>query len=246
MALQKMAKQLEYPSPRVVVTGDPSELRARLEATAYRVDWVVVPVLQYEGITIPPGISEKVATGGYQWVIFSSPRGVQYFTDELVAAGSHLPPETRVACVGARTAGAAAEAGLEADICPEGTGTDALLPLLAAFPPGNALIPRAEEGREALWASLSEMGWQVDSLPVYRTLQASVPAVPASDIAGASWICFTSPSSAVAFQKLYPLPREVRVACLGTFTESHLRDTGFKEVRLVPGGKLERLGEIVC
>jgi uroporphyrinogen-III synthase len=80
-----------------------------------------------------------------------------------------------VAAIGPGTAAALAERGLRADLIPERFVAESLLD---AFPSPTAagervLVARAEQARDVLPAGLSERGYGVDVLPVYRTVTAS-------------------------------------------------------------------------
>jgi uroporphyrinogen III methyltransferase/synthase len=81
----------------------------------------------------------------------------------------------RVAAIGPGTAAVLAAHGVRADLLPERFVAESLL---EAFPPPTAehdrvLLARAGQARDVLPAGLSERGYQVDVLPVYRTVTAS-------------------------------------------------------------------------
>lgn len=217
----------------------------RLRATPAPVEWLVVPVLRYERLPFPEAVAERLSAGSYDWVIFASPRAVRFLAEGLVSHGALVPPETRVACVGGRTAEAAREAGFDPDFVPELAGTEGFLPGFSGLGPASALLPRSESGRETIAERLVELGWRVEALPIYRTLPVSRPEVAENELDRADWICFTSPSSAAAYRRFYSLPSGAKVACLGPYTENALRAAGIAEIRRVPDGKLERLGELI-
>ena len=101
--------------------------------------------------------------------------------------------------IGPGTERAVAARGLVPDLVPDRVVAEALL---AAFPkpdsPGAAvLIARAEQARDVLPDGLSELGYTVDILPVYRTVRAEPDAAAVTRIreGRVDAITFTSSST---------------------------------------------------
>ena len=148
-----------------------SELRRRLEALG-------AEVVELPGITIEPIRFDVPDLNRYGWLVFTSVNGVAAFFDRgLAPAGldARALAGLRVAAIGPGTAAALAERGLRADLIPERFVAESLLD---AFPSPTAagervLVARAEQARDVLPAGLSERGYGVDVLPVYRTVTAS-------------------------------------------------------------------------
>jgi uroporphyrinogen III methyltransferase/synthase len=118
----------------------------------------------------------------YAWLVFTSANGVAAFFDRgLAPAGldARALAGLRIAAIGPGTASALGERGLRTDLVPERFVAESLL---EAFPPPatageRVLLSRAEHARDVLPAGLSERGYAVDVLAVYRT----VTATPDSD-----------------------------------------------------------------
>lgn len=148
-----------------------SELRRRLEALGAEV--VELPV-----ITIEPVAFDVPDLDRYRWLVFTSANGVAAFFDRgLAPAGrdARALAGLRVAAIGPGTAAALAEHGVRADLLPERFVAEALLEAFPAPTAGDerVLLARADQARDVLPAGLSERGYRVDVLPVYRTVTAS-------------------------------------------------------------------------
>lgn len=111
----------------------------------------------------------------YQWIVFTSPTGVQVFFDELKRMKRDLRAlaGARLAVIGSGTARALEERGLYADLMPEIYDGKALGELLAkeVSPSDRVLIPRASLGNRELTDRLRAVeGVLVDDVPTYDTL----------------------------------------------------------------------------
>jgi uroporphyrinogen III methyltransferase/synthase len=152
-----------------------SELRHRLESLG-------AEVIELPAIAIEPLAFDVPDLSRYAWLVFTSANGVAAFFDRgLAPAGldARALAGLRIAAIGPGTASALAERGLRTDLVPERFVAESLL---EAFPPPAAdgervLLARAEHARDVLPAGLSERGYAVDVLAVYRT----VTATPDSD-----------------------------------------------------------------
>ncbi len=169
-----------------------SELRARLVALG-------ASVLELPAIEITPLDFAVPDLARFDWTVFTSANGVDAFFDRgLAPAGldARALAPVRVAAIGPGTAQALAQRGLRADLVPERFVAESLL---AAFPagPGRVLLARAEQARDVLPEGLTEKGFEVEVLPVYRTR----PVAPAADAldrlqrGGVDAITFTSSST---------------------------------------------------
>jgi len=148
-----------------------SELRRRLEALGAEV--VEVPSIAIEPVPFAVPDLDR-----YRWLVFTSATGVGAFFDRgLASAGldARALAGLQVAAIGPGTAAALADRGVRADLLPERFVAEALL---EAFPPASAdgervLLARAAQARDILPAGLSDRGYDVHVLPVYRTVAAS-------------------------------------------------------------------------
>ena len=108
----------------------------------------------------------------YQWLVFTSPAGVEAFWDCLRGMGKdarHLGA-VRLAAIGSGTARALAGHGLTADLIPSVYDAAHLGAELVEQADGRVLILRAEIGSPALTEALEKGNMSYDDIPVYRTV----------------------------------------------------------------------------
>ncbi|MGZ7032589.1 MAG: uroporphyrinogen-III C-methyltransferase [Thermoanaerobaculia bacterium] len=162
---------------RIIVT------RAREQASDLKrlFDDSGAQVLQFPTIEIAPPESydslDRIidVLSDYQWIIFTSPNGVQHFFDRLREHGddARALAGVMVAAVGQATANDLRARGVNPDLVPEKFLSTALLPLLEADQKGiRTAVIRAEEGREELIEELRRRGGEVDLGIAYRTIAA--------------------------------------------------------------------------
>jgi uroporphyrinogen III methyltransferase/synthase len=176
------------------------------------------------------------------WVVLTSANGAARFCEALRdgrdLAGVHL------AAIGPGTADELARHHLVADLVPERFIAESLL---EAFPLPHddqrrkVVVARAAVAREVLPDGLRSMGWEVEVVPVYRT----VPAVPTEaqrdEVRDADVVTFTSASTvdqwvaAFGAEVVPPV-----VACIGPITADAARRHGFRvdvvaDVHTIPG-----------
>ncbi len=216
---------------RIVVTRareQASELRVRLETLGAAV--VELPTIEVQPVefSVPP-LEE------YSWLVFTSANGVRAFFDEgLAAAGldTRALGGVRVAAIGPGTASALAARGVRPDVVPERFVAESLL---EAFPaPARAgeavLLARAEAARDVLPEGLTEQGYRVDVLPVYRTVRAPVDPDQVQLVrdGAVDALTFTSSSTVRNFcEALGPLPESMPpVISIGPVTSATARDLG--------------------
>ena len=204
-----------------------SELRDRLEALGAAV--VELPAIEIEDLAFSvPDL------GAYAWVVFTSANGVDaFFARGLEPAGRDaraLAP-LRVAAIGPGTADALTCRGIRPDLVPDRFVAEALV---EKFPegPGRVLLARAEVARDALPDGLRAKGYEIDVLPVYRTVAAEPdPSVLARVRAGAvDAITFTSSSTVTNFCAVagrLPDPQPL-VVSIGPVTSDTARDHGLR------------------
>lgn len=174
----------------------------------------------------------------YDWVVFTSPNGVDYFWREIQALGldARAFAANFVAAIGPATADALAERGVRADFVPEAfVAEDLLAGLTARGVSGkNILIPRAESARDVLPSGLAEAGATCLVLPVYRTVPADTDSGEIVDLLASGaiqYITFASSSTVANFLAAVPkdvlgLYPNIRFACIGPITAQTLLDAG--------------------
>ena len=135
-------------------------------------------MLELPAIAIAPLEFTLPDLDGFEWLVFTSANGVRaFFADGLTRAGldSRALAGLRIAAIGPGTDRALGRQGLRADLVPERFVAESLL---EAFPdpsgPGaRVLLARADVARDILPEGLAARGYEVDVLPVYRTLPAT-------------------------------------------------------------------------
>ncbi len=111
----------------------------------------------------------------YEWLVFTSPNGVDVFADEMLRCGrdARQLAGCRIAALGPATASQLRlRLGVVADYVPGEAVAEAVL---AEWPDKNIagksiLLPRAAEARDVLPDGLRAMGATVDVIPVYDTV----------------------------------------------------------------------------
>jgi len=234
---------------RVIVTGDRDDW-APVNSEGIGLEWKSIPVLRYERLSVKPDILERLSNKPVEWIIFTSPRAVRFWSETLLESGYELPVETRVACVGDRTSEAAEADGYSVDFKPREPGTDGFLDEFETRTRTGMtfLIPAAEGGRPKLKDRLRQLGCEVTWIPLYRTSARDDLSADLSeqDLANANAIVFTSPSSVDAVLEQFALPDSIQVLAIGGFTGRHLETKGFVRPRLLPGGDFSRIAEVLC
>jgi uroporphyrinogen III methyltransferase/synthase len=215
---------------RIVVT------RAREQASALRtrLEELGAEVIELPSIAIEPVEFALPELGEYAWLVFTSANGVDAFFDRgLTPAGldARALGGIRVAAIGPGTGDALARRGILVDLVPERFVAESLL---AAFPDPDevgqrVLIARAESARDVLPQGLTDGGYTVAVLGVYRT----VPVEPdASDLARVragevDAVTFTSSSTVTNFCDVVgPDAAPVRVVSIGPVTSQTARERG--------------------
>jgi uroporphyrinogen-III synthase len=151
-----------------------------------------------------------------------------------------LPPNLRIAAIGAATARALEAANLHADLLPPQAVAESLAEALLAYAaqpdgsPTRFLLLRAETAREHLPDILRAAGADVTIAPAYRTIvpSDSIAAIRQLFSSSENWpraITFTSSSTAINLVALLEvsdlsLPQEIQRISIGPITSQTLRD----------------------
>ena len=182
----------------------------------------------------------------FDWILFTSPNGVEAFFDRLGTLGFDLRElkGLQIGAIGPATAEALKGWKLKADLVPEKFQAEYILEALA--PLGMAgkkvLIPRAEQAREILPEGLREMGAQVVVAATYQTLpdeSKKTPLWEKLDHGNIHCLTFTSSSTVINFlglfdrQEILSRLKNVTIACIGPITAQTARDNGLK-VHIIP------------
>jgi uroporphyrinogen III methyltransferase/synthase len=205
-------------------------------------DCIEVPTIE----VVPPESWQPLddaiaALKRYQWIVFTSVNGVDYFFDRLFAKGLDVRAlgHLRTAAIGPATAERLLRYGLTTDILPATYRAESVVEAFAreTMHGVNVLLPRAKEARPILPAELRRMGATVDEVPAYRTIQASNNASYLVDELHAkrvNMVTFTSSSTVQNFCALLPpgeigdLLEGVTIASIGPITSETARTLGIQ------------------
>lgn len=227
---------------RVLVTRPPGQAGELADAIrALGGEPVAIPTLRVEPVADPAPVDAALdALAGYDVLLFASANAVEHWVARAQGRGrAAVAAGQRVACVGNRTAAAAARHGLPVHLVPERrSDAEGLVAAVAgAFPPAGRrfLLPRSEIGRDALPEALRAAGAHVDAVAVYRSV---VPEDGHEALArrlvsgGLDALTFTSPSTVRNFlAMLGPAEREAARRCpavvIGPTTARALREAGW-------------------
>lgn len=177
---------------------------------------------------------------GFDWLIFTSANGVDYFFAELEGAGldSRALGGLKLCAIGPATARALNRFGLRADLVPREYRAEAVLAALAdeAKEGRRFLLARATEAREVLPQGLAELGGRVVVAPAYKTVLPQ--AEDRAELAGRldrgeiDMVIFTASSTVGNLARLYPernlsdLLGRTGVAVIGPITGKTAEDLG--------------------
>jgi uroporphyrinogen-III synthase len=198
---------------RVVVT----RARAQASRLAERLTDLGAEVVELAVIAIDDPVDggvalaaamDRVTEGAYAWVVITSTNAVVRAVDAL--SGRAVPASTRWAAVGASTARALEERGVDPDLVPEVAISDALVDAFPVAPPpaagavgspapatgeGTVLFVRAERVRDVVAPGLAAKGWMVDEVVAYRTVAGAVDDAVVEEARSCDAVAFTSSST---------------------------------------------------
>ena len=207
---QKGAEVLELPAIRTELTKDTAALDAAVE---------------------------KLSSGGYDWVVFTSPSGVRLFFEHLFDTGDiRAFAGVRVAAIGEGTRKALSKIGLRADFVPSVYDAETLGTELAdvCAPGARILIPRAAMGNPLLTENLSRGdGLVIDEVALYDTLYTASPVLDTKELLDSGEIgfaVFTSASTVRGFAGSAGGAdlTGVRAVCIGRQTEAEAKKLGMR------------------
>jgi uroporphyrinogen III methyltransferase / synthase len=189
---------------------------------------------------------------GYDWLIFTSANGVDFFLKRLTERGLSVADldEIKVCAIGQRTAEKLHDAHTHVDIVPSQSTAEGVFAALSEFVGNkehlrglNLLLPRAAVGRDVLPKALEEAGARVDVVPTYQTVlpeNLDRGRFRAMLAGSGDCIAFTSPSTIKNLAKLFDTHdlgntlQGVVIACIGPVTASTAVEYGLR-VDIQPG-----------
>jgi len=186
---------------RVIVTRAAGQVgslgRALEEAGAEIIDFPTIAIEPIDDTAPIDGALADMAAGKpFEWTIFTSANGVDFFFANARRAGydARILGGSRIAVVGTATAAALADFGLTPDLVPSDFRAEGLVDEFRRLDVADKriLLPRAKEGREILPAALREIGAEVVVAPVYRNVPAKPPVEPVKEALAAGRVGFTT------------------------------------------------------
>lgn len=220
---------------RVLVPGSPvpsEKLRARLSALGAEV--ILSPAIR---VADPPdwvpvdAALDSLATR--DWLVFSSPNGVDRFFGRLFERGGDARRlgAAKIAAIGSETAERLSRFALRADLVPEEFVAESLARALVGDARGRRfLVVRGSRGRNVLADALAEAGAVVDAVLTYTSgdVEEADPDVAAALESGnIDWVTITSGSTARSLARLYgDSLKETRFASIGPIASGALRELG--------------------
>jgi uroporphyrinogen-III synthase len=181
----------------------------------------------------------RLAQGDFDWIAFTSANGVRRFLSRLGCMPGEVFKDAKVAAVGASTAAALKDGGVDPDLVPERYTAVDLAAALGSGEGQRILLPRAEVVPADMAEALRAGGWETHEVAAYRT----VPVTPEGpDVAAVvsgrfDAVTFTSASTARAFTHNFSAaalglrpedPRDRVVACIGPVTAQASRQMGLR------------------
>ena len=123
----------------------------------------------------------------FDWIVFTSVNGVEYFLRRLVAGRGDVRNlrGVRLCAIGPATAERLTRRGIKVDLVPEEHRTEAVVGILCAkdnLRGKRVLLPRADLAREVLPRELQAAGALVENVTAYRTIFESLEQPGAPDI----------------------------------------------------------------
>jgi uroporphyrinogen III methyltransferase/synthase len=171
----------------------------------------------------------------FDWLVFSSRNGVEYFFERLLSTGydlRHVGQDLKLAAIGPGTAEALSDFHLRADLQPNEYRAEALAEALAPHARGKRfLIARASRGREVLAEALANVGATVEQVVVYESRDITTPNDDVTKMLADGRIDFTTVTSSAIACSLVQLfgdnLRKTKLAAISPLTASVLKDLGY-------------------
>ena len=231
----------------VVITrarAQAAEFVAELER--YRARVIVCPTIEITDPETYGRLDDSIDhLYGYDWLIFTSVNGVEYFLRRLQARRHNISEldDLKVCAIGEATAERLRRAQVRVDLIPDEFKAEGVFAALERFVGGreavsglNFLIPRAAVARDYLPKALEQAGARADVVTAYRTVQPEGldPSRVSAMLAGgaADCIAFTSSSTVRNLAQIFDtndlseILRDVAVACIGDITATTAAEYG--------------------
>lgn len=196
---------------------------------------LIQPAIEIEPLKSFEQLDREIARlSEYDYVVFSSRNGVQYFMQRFLDVVGDLRDLawTKIAVVGSRTAEMLATYHIRADVVAEGMSADSLAEsLLDEAPDSQFLLIRASRGPDTLAQHLKHAGGEVCSVVAYSHTDVSQPdeaivrRMAAGDI---HWVTVTSDAIGRSVVRLFGENlRKTRLVSLSPGVSKTIQELGF-------------------
>lgn len=157
----------------------------------------------------------------YDWIVFASRYGVQYFFQRLNKIGydARIFSGAKIAAIGKSTSNRLLDYGIAVDLVPKEESSKGLINEFKRMDLKNKKIfmPRSNLADKGLKSALAGQGAKVTSSAAYKNIMPEY--LPDLDFSFFDEIMFTSPSGVRNFVKRYgKLPKKIKVICIGEVT----------------------------
>jgi uroporphyrinogen III methyltransferase/synthase len=221
---------------RIVVTRTREQASGLSRELAHHgAEVLELPTIRIEGPDDREAFAESVTHAHeYDWLVFSSPNGVERFFDAFFAVyeDARSLGNPKIAVIGQGTAKKVAEYRFGVDLIPERFVAEGLVEAFEKESIENLTVlwVRAQEARDVIYDGLLGQGAIVDECQAYKTVpETEDPTGAAARFVedGADLVTFTSSSTVENFFKLgLPWPDGCQAASIGPVTSETLRQHG--------------------
>ena len=221
---------------RIVVTRTREQAGAlSKELSELGADVIELPTIRIEHPKDKMDFAQMVADAHtYDWLIFTSPNGVEKFFDAFYATyeDARSLGGPRIAAIGPSTANKIKEYRFTVDLLPEKFVAEGLIESFKnqSIEHQKVMWVKAEETRDVIYHELTAMGAIIDSCLAYRTVPETEDPTGAAEVLktlGADLITFASGSSVESFMNMgLAWPEGCGAASIGPVTSQALRESG--------------------
>lgn len=195
----------------------------------------------------------------YDWIVFTSVNGVNFFFERLFAQGLDVRSLhcLKIAVIGPATAKRLFDFGFNSDIVPESYRAESVVQGFKkeTIKGKKILLPRAEQARPVLPVELGKMGAVVDEVTAYRTCTVHKTAdllLTRLKEKKVDMVTFTSSSTAKNFHSLLAgenikdLMDHVTIASIGPITAETAEKLGFHVDIVAESFTIKGLVDAIC